>query len=64
MPPLMVLLTFFFISIVVLLAYLGYTQHQLKQKEGYLKVTLQEALKLGVNREQLKQQLIKSDTLQ
>jgi hypothetical protein len=47
----------------VLLAYLSYTQHQLKQKDSYFKVTLQEALKLGVNKDSLKHKLAKSDTL-
>ena len=63
MPPFMVLLAFFFISILVLLAYLSHTQHQLKQKNSYFKVTLQEALKLGIDKDSLKHKLAKSDTL-
>ena len=62
-PPFLVLLVFFFISILVLLSYLGYTQHELKQKRNYVKVALQEAIKSGANKDSLKSKLAKSDTL-
>jgi hypothetical protein len=62
-PPFMVLLVFFLISILALLTLLGLTQHKLKQKENYVKVALKEAIRSGANKDSLKIKLAKSDTL-
>jgi hypothetical protein len=62
-PPFLVLLVFFLISVLVLLTYLGVTQHELKQKRNYVKVALQEAIKHGADIDSLKSKLAKSDTL-
>jgi hypothetical protein len=62
-PQLVVIMAFFLLCISGLLCYLYVTKRALIQRQQYLEVAIKEALENGANKDTLKSEFVKSDTL-